>query len=70
MIFAIFCTDRPGTAELRRRTRPVHRDWLHASHAKVKLLMSGATLESDGKTMNVTSQRGTNPPTEMVYEKK
>ena len=27
-------------------------------------------LSADGRTMNVTSQRGTNPPTEMVYEKK
>jgi hypothetical protein len=26
-------------------------------------------LSADGKTMMVTTQRGTNPPTEMVYEK-
>ena len=52
MIFAIFCTDRLGAGELRRRTRPAHRDWLHSPHAKVKLLMSGATLEPDAKTMN------------------
>ena len=28
------------------------------------------SLSADGKTMNVTSQRGTNPPMELVYEKK
>jgi hypothetical protein len=28
------------------------------------------SLSADGKTMNVTSQRGPNPPMELVYEKK
>ena len=52
MMFAIFCTDRPGTADLRRRIRPIHRDYLHAAKGPVRLMLSGATLEADGQTMN------------------
>ncbi|SCX72525.1 YciI family protein [Variovorax sp. EL159] len=52
MIFAIFCTDRAGTFELRRSIRPTHRDYLHSAKGAVRLVMSGATLCEDGKTMN------------------
>lgn len=52
MIYTLFCTDRPDAAELRRRTRPAHRDWLRGAHDNVRLLMCGATLQDDGQTMN------------------
>jgi uncharacterized protein YciI len=52
MIYAILSTDRPDGAELRHHTRPIHRDWLRGEHEMVRLLMSGATLQADGQTMN------------------
>lgn len=52
MNFVIFSTDKPGAEALRKATRPIHRDWLHGQHDRVRLLMSGATLHSDGRSMN------------------
>lgn len=51
MYFVILGTDRPGSAELRMKTRPVHREYLHRRHDGIELKLSGPTLADDGKTM-------------------
>lgn len=51
MYFTIFCTDKPDAEQLRKRVRPVHRDWLRGAHEKVKLRFSGATLAGESTRM-------------------
>jgi len=46
MLFAIQCTDRPGTTELRASTRPPHLAWLEANIAR--LVFVGPVLAPDG----------------------
>jgi uncharacterized protein YciI len=52
--FAVFATDKPGTAALRERLRPQHRAWLRAprGHAVV-VRLGGPTLDAAG-SMNGT----------------
>lgn len=51
MYFAIIALDRPGTADLRLRTRPAHREYLHADHPGISLKLAGPLLAPDGATM-------------------
>ena len=51
MYFIILGTDRAGSGELRQRTRPAHRAYLHGTHDGVVLRLAGPTLAADGKTM-------------------
>jgi hypothetical protein len=52
--FAVFATDRPGTAVLRERLRPEHRAWLRSpvGHAVI-VQLGGPTLDAAGN-MNGT----------------
>ena len=47
MLFAIFCTDRPGRSELRAAQRPAHLAFLEEHVAE--LFSAGAALDPDGK---------------------
>jgi uncharacterized protein len=49
--FAIIGLDRPGTADLRQRTRAAHREYLHADHPAISLKLAGPLLSRDGNTM-------------------
>jgi uncharacterized protein len=51
MYFAIIGLDRPGTADLRLRTRPTHREYLPADHPGLSLKLAGPLLSADGTTM-------------------
>lgn len=46
MLFAITCTDKPGSAELRAATRPAHLDHLKAHERS--LVLVGPTLDAEG----------------------
>ncbi len=46
MLFALICTDRPGTAALRQSTRPAHLAYLDGRAAE--LVQAGALLGHDG----------------------
>ena len=47
MLFAVTCTDRPGSLELRMATRPTHLAFLETYQAK--LMYGGALLDIDNK---------------------
>ena len=47
MLFAIICTDRPASLDLRLATRPAHRAYLAAYADKV--VQSGPLLDTDGR---------------------
>ena len=47
MLFALFCTDRPGRSELRAAQRPAHLAFLESRVAE--LFSAGAALDPDGK---------------------
>ncbi len=47
MLFAIFCTDRPGALETRMSHRPAHLAWLESRVAE--LVSAGAVLDPEGK---------------------
>jgi uncharacterized protein len=47
MLFAMTCTDRPASLELRTATRPSHLAYL-AEHAD-KMVTGGALLDAEGK---------------------
>ncbi len=49
MLFAIFCTDRPGRAQVRLDNRPAHVAFLKAAGDTVKL--AGPTTTEDGGAM-------------------
>ena len=47
MLFAIICTDRPASLDLRLATRPAHRAYLLAYADRV--VQSGPLLDADGR---------------------
>ena len=47
MLFAITCTDKPASLELRMATRPTHLAYL-ATYA-AKLVLAGPLLDTDGR---------------------
>lgn len=49
MLFAIFCTDKPDSADIRAATRPAHLDYV----GKVvdQVVLAGPTLSDDGEAM-------------------
>ena len=49
MLFAIYCTDKPGMAEKRRATMPAHVEYLAKSAITVR--MSGPLVADDGETI-------------------
>jgi uncharacterized protein YciI len=49
MLFAIFCTDRPGRAQVRLDNRPAHVEFLKGTGDALK--MAGPTLTEDGSAM-------------------
>ncbi|SOE54214.1 hypothetical protein SAMN05446635_0675 [Burkholderia sp. OK233] len=51
MYFAIVAVDRPGVTDLRVRTRPAHREYLHAPHPSVTYRLGGPFMAPDGATM-------------------
>lgn len=50
MIFAIFCTDKPGFSEVRAATRAAHLEYLRGFLGHV--VMAGPTQTHDGQGMN------------------
>jgi uncharacterized protein YciI len=46
MLFAIACTDKPGSLELRLATRPAHLDYLRA-HESI-IMLGGPVLDAAG----------------------
>jgi uncharacterized protein YciI len=51
MYFAIVAIDLPGVTDVRARTRPAHREYLHAPHPGVTYRLGGPLLAPDGATM-------------------
>lgn len=51
MLFALWCTDKPGHLQVRMDTRPDHLDWLNGLNAEGKLKLAGPSLDADGKPM-------------------
>jgi len=49
MLFAIYCTDRPGRSQLRLDNRPAHVEFLKAAGDALKL--AGPFLTEDGEAM-------------------
>ena len=49
MLFALFCTDKPGTLQLRTDTRPTHVAYLEGLNADRKLAFAGPFIGDDGK---------------------
>jgi uncharacterized protein len=49
MLFALICTDKPGSAELRTNTRPDHVAYLNSLGDKMKL--AGPFLDDAGNAM-------------------
>jgi uncharacterized protein YciI len=49
MLFAIFCTDRPGRGQVRLDNRPAHVEFLKGTGDALR--MAGPTLTEDGATM-------------------
>lgn len=47
MIFALICTDKPASLELRTTTRPAHIEYLKAHAAQI--VHGGALLDAEGK---------------------
>jgi uncharacterized protein YciI len=52
MYFMVIGTDKPGATPVRLATRARHRDWLRGPHERVKVVLSGASLERDSTAMN------------------
>lgn len=50
MLFAIFCTDKPDSADLRAKHRPAHLCYVR-SHSS-QIVTAGPTQSDDLKTMN------------------
>lgn len=49
MLYALYCTDKPGHLQVRLDTRPAHVDYLNDLNAKGVLKMAGPFLDGDGK---------------------
>jgi uncharacterized protein YciI len=47
MLFAVICTDRPASLDLRKATRPTHLAYLDGEAGKI--LTGGALLDAEGK---------------------
>ena len=47
MLFALICTDRPGSLDLRMATRPMHLAYLEQQVGRV--MSGGAMLDPEGK---------------------
>lgn len=47
MLFALICTDKPGTLDLRLATRPRHVAYLETY--KQKIVQAGPLLDADGR---------------------
>ncbi len=47
MLFAIACTDKPASLELRMATRPAHLDYLTSQAARI--VLGGPLLDPEGK---------------------
>lgn len=50
MLFAIFCTDKPDSADVRAANRPAHLDYVRAIADQV--VFAGPTQSDDGQSMN------------------
>jgi len=50
MLFAIFCTDKPDSAEIRAANRPAHLDYVRTVIDQV--VLAGPTLTDDGQAMS------------------
>lgn len=50
MMFAIFCTDMPNSAEIRASTRPAHLDYIRRNIDHV--VLAGPTQTDDARVMN------------------
>jgi len=50
MLFAIFCTDKPDSAEVRAANRPLHLDYVRAVADQV--VVAGPTQTDDASAMN------------------
>jgi len=48
MLFAIICTDKPDSLQLREERRPDHRAYLEALNRKGSIAFSGPFLGTDG----------------------
>lgn len=51
MHFVIVGRDRPRAEDLRLKTRPGHRDYIHGPHENVMLVLAGPLLAADSHTM-------------------
>lgn len=49
MLFALLCTDKPGSSQLRMDTRPEHVAWLNGINEAGTLKFAGPFLDEDGK---------------------
>ena len=49
MLFTFYNIDKPGTAELRARVRPQHKDYL--KRVEDRIAFAGPLLAADGQTM-------------------
>jgi uncharacterized protein YciI len=47
MLFALYCTDRPASLELRLATRPSHLAYLEAFMGQI--MVGGALMDAEGK---------------------
>lgn len=50
MLYALICTDKPGSGAVRKANRPEHVEYLRSLGEK--LLIAGPFTQSDGVTMN------------------
>ena len=50
MLFAIFCTDNPDSADVRAANRPAHLDYIRAVASQV--VVAGPTQSDDGQAVN------------------
>lgn len=49
MLFAVLCTDKPNSLQLRMDTRPPHVEFLNGLNEKGTLAFAGPFLDGDGK---------------------
>ncbi|QRM53450.1 YciI-like protein [Sinorhizobium sp. BG8] len=49
MYFALLCTDKPNSLQLRLDTRPAHVEHLNRLNAEGRLAFAGPFLDGDGK---------------------
>lgn len=49
MLFALLCTDKPNSLQLRMDTRPDHIAWLNGLNETGTLKFAGPFLDGDGK---------------------